>query len=507
MNDQVKRGSERSSTLVSVGIRRGTKLYAQWSPRQRESFPETVLQIAFVSIGNRIERIAVDHDDRRVLSPLVRVAQFRANRTAAARLLEFHRFDQRARETRRRQLGHGSGVGVVHRAHERADAELFRRRNEVHLGEIEEFQLALQVVLGAVACVVVHAVPLVHAHHQRTALLDHEARDMRVLVGDFLVRIEQQNHHVSVGDRLQRLHDRELLDGFEHLAATAQAGRVDQRVLLAVALEIHIDRIARRAGHVERDHAIFADQRVHERRLADVRATDDRDFHAVLAGVVFVLFRTIGVGLVERLVDHFGHAVAVRSRNRARVAEAEFVKVGGHGTVFHAFGLVDHEEDRTAGLAQVIGDVLVLRREAVAAVADEDDDIGFFHGLTRLARHFMQDAVLRDGFETARVDDQIRAIAHAPFAVVAVARETGQIGHQRIARTREPVEERGFPHIGAPDEGDNGFHLIFSTVRRGAGTSGAMRGKRLHGSPQGCISCKLSRNGHRARRSRPLSSH
>jgi hypothetical protein len=67
---------------------------------------------------------------------------------------------------------------------------------------------------------------------------------------------------------------------------------------------------------------------------------------------------------------------------------------------------------------------------------------------------------------------------------MAIAGKTGQVGNQRITRTRETVEQRGFPHIGAPDEGNNGFHQMLFTVKRGIEIdrprSDAMRP--LHGS-------------------------
>jgi hypothetical protein len=82
----------------------------------------------------------------------------------------------------------------------------------------------------------------------------------------------------------------------------------------------------------------------------------------------------------------------------------------------------------------------VLRRETVAAVDDEHDDVRFLDRLAGLTRHLMQDAVFRDRLEAAGIDDQIRPVAGAPLAVMAIAGETGQVGNQRIARTRETVE-------------------------------------------------------------------
>jgi hypothetical protein len=80
----------------------------------------------------------------------------------------------------------------------------------------------------------------------------------------------------------------------------------------------------------------------------------------------------------------------------------------------------------------------------------------------------MENAVFRDGLETAGVDDQVRPFPGTPLAVVAIACEAGQIGDERITRTRETIEERGFPHIGAPYEGNNGFHQMLFTVKRGS---------------------------------------
>ena len=71
----------------------------------------------------------------------------------------------------------------------------------------------------------VDRVPLVDRDHDRAAALEDVAGDVRVLVGDALGRVEQQQHDVGIGDRLQRLDDRELLDRLEHLALAAQARR------------------------------------------------------------------------------------------------------------------------------------------------------------------------------------------------------------------------------------------------------------------------------------------
>src|SRR5471032_2885871 len=120
----------------------------------------------------------MDDNDGRVLSTLVRITKLRTNRSAAARLLKFDRVDQRARELRRGQLGHGGGVGVIHRFHELTDARLFQRRHIMEFSEVQKLELARKVGLGALSHMRVQSIPFVDSYHQRASLLDYETRDI-----------------------------------------------------------------------------------------------------------------------------------------------------------------------------------------------------------------------------------------------------------------------------------------------------------------------------------------
>jgi hypothetical protein len=151
-------------------------------------------------------------------------------------------------------------------------------------------------------------------------------------------------------------------------------------------------------------------------------------------------FRTLLNGQVQRLVDQFAHAVAVRRRDRVRVAHAQFVEIRRHRGVLHALGLVDRQHDAAPCLAQVVGDDAVLRRQAQAAIDEEDDDIRFHHGLARLLGHFGHDAVLGHRLEAAGIDHDERTIADTALAVVAVARQARQIGDERVARAGHAIE-------------------------------------------------------------------
>jgi hypothetical protein len=101
---------------------------------------------------------------------------------------------------------------------------------------------------------------------------------------------------------------------------------------------------------------------------------------------------------------------------------------------------------------------VVLRRQAGAHVDDEDHRIGLGHGLARLLGHLGDDAAGLVGLEAAGVDDDELAPAQAGVAVVAVARQAGEVGHDGVAALGDAVEQRGLADVGPADEGDDRLH-------------------------------------------------
>src|SRR6185295_8839579 len=100
---------------------------------------------------------------------------------------------------------------------------------------------------------------------------------------------------------------------------------------------------------------------------------------------------------------------------------------------------------------------------AGAAVDHEDDGVGLGYGLLGLARHLDEDALLGARLEAASVDGDEGAAALAAFAVVPVARDAGDVVHDRVAAAGEPVEERGLADVRAPDQGDHRLHSASAT--------------------------------------------
>src|SRR5581483_8268013 len=236
----------------------------------------------------------------------------------------------------------------------------------------------------------------------------------------------------------------------------AQARGVDQRVAAAGALEGHLDRVARRARLVEGDDALLADQRVHQRGLADVRPADDRD--ARVAAVLVLVFRAFRKALEDRF-EELAHALAVGRGDGDRIAQAELVELRGRRVALQALALVRGDGERRAHLAQLLGDQAVRRREPGARVDDEDHGVGLGDRLLGLARHLGEDvALLRRRLEAAGVDGDEGAPAGAAFAVVPVARHARHVVDDRVAAPGEAVKEGGLADVRTADKRYDRLH-------------------------------------------------
>ena len=203
------------------------------------------------------------------------------------------------------------------------------------------------------------------------------------------------------------------------------------------------DRVARRPRLVESDQPLLAEPGIDERRLADVRTAGDREpdrCGGVRRGIaVFRLGAVRRWSVTERRLERgFGErddALPMRRRDRLRLAEAELEELGQERRLGHALGLVGSEHDALARAAQVAGDVVVVRRRSGAHVDDEDDRVGLGDRLLCLARHQADDAGRVLGIEAAGVDDDELVPADLRVSVVAVARQAGEVGDDRVARS------------------------------------------------------------------------
>jgi hypothetical protein len=126
------------------------------------------------------------------------------------------------------------------------------------------------------------------------------------------------------------------------LALPAQPGGVDELEDRAVALEHRVDRVARGAWHLGDDRPLLADERVQQRGLAHVRATEDRHADRLLTH----RHETAAGQPVDHLVEEIAGAVAVQRRQRERLAEPEPVELQRVDVPPRVVQLVGQDEHR-----------------------------------------------------------------------------------------------------------------------------------------------------------------
>jgi hypothetical protein len=72
----------------------------------------------------------------------------------------------------------------------------------------------------------------------------------------------------------------------------------------------------------------------------------------------------------------------------------------------------------------------------LASIEHKNHHIGFGHRLTGLFGHFFVDARLGRGLKATGVNHDELVFTELPVAIVAISRQTGKIGHDRIATFR-----------------------------------------------------------------------
>jgi hypothetical protein len=124
-------------------------------------------------------------------------------------------------------------------------------------------------------------VDLVQGDHDRDAELEHAPRDEAVARADPLARGQDEEDALDV---LECRVDRALHVLRQRVERPLEAGQVGEHQLVVVAVRDPEDTLARRLRLVGHDRDLAAAQRIHERRLPDVRPAGDGDEAGLQAG-------------------------------------------------------------------------------------------------------------------------------------------------------------------------------------------------------------------------------
>ena len=344
------------------------------------------------------------------------------------------------------------------------------------VGKLNKEQPALQLGLHIVTLARLHAVPLVQRDDQRSAAFQHETKQIQIVFDHAFTRIHDEDDHVRVLDRLQRLDHRELFHGLEDLAAATHTSRIDQGVLFVVAFERDVDAVAGGTGLVIDNDPLLAKHAVDQRRLAHVGPADDRDLDAILfarpwdalqflafgdrLALFTFAFGNFGVVLgehAERLLQHMADPAAMGGGNRQSVTKTQRTEFRAGDIGINAVDLVRHEKVALVHLAQVFGNHLIARRHASTRIDHEHDSIGLLHGLQGLLRHLGVDAFLIP-CQTTGIDDDVGATLPLGLAILAITGQTGIFRHDGVTALGQTVKQGGLANVRAAHQGDYGNH-------------------------------------------------
>ncbi len=282
--------------------------------------------------------------------------------------------------------------------------------------------------------------------------LEHEVDDPDVLLADRLAHVDHDDGDLGLLERGRRAQRCVEVGALLQVDAATDAGRVDEPPQLSAELDDLVDRVARRARELVDDDALLARGLVEQRRLADVRAPEDR--HA--AGSADLGLRD-GRGLgkdLHDLVEQVGDAASVDRGDGMRLTEPQVPQRSGLGLVTGVVDLVRDEEDGAAALAQQAHDLLVGRGRTDHRIHDEQHDVREIDRDLGLRRDRAVDA-LRVGFPAAGVDEGEPAIHPLGLVGHAVARDAGGVLDDRFATAEDAVHERGLADVRAPHDRDD----------------------------------------------------
>src|SRR5205085_11490012 len=99
----------------------------------------------------------------------------------------------------------------------------------------------------------------------------------RVLLGGAFLSVTQERHDIRVENGLlgARAADEFPRAPTAYATRTPHPRRIDDPKSASMPCEFGIDRITRRAWHLAHEHALFLQEPIEQRRLADIRAPDD----------------------------------------------------------------------------------------------------------------------------------------------------------------------------------------------------------------------------------------
>ena len=152
--------------------------------------------------------------------------------------------------------------------------------------------------------------------------------------------------------------------------------------------------------------------------------------------------------------------MAVHRREGNRVAEAEAVELQGVRLAPGLVDLVRNQEDRLVRMAEDRRQLLVAGRDPGPGVDDEEDEVGFGDRRPRLVGDLLGERGAVGDVDATGVHEQEPVPGPLADDLLAVARDSGCLVDDGLARGGQPVDERGLADVRKPDDGNGAEQFV-----------------------------------------------
>src|SRR5581483_387373 len=414
-----------------------------------------MLEVAPVGEVQKPDVVHEHHDSRRLRLRLRRVTEPEPLALEARGRVGVEGLAEHLVELVRRHLHAPLADDLERRRDHQLDALLGLRRHDDNRRERGELELLCERLLpeGRLAFRRLDEVDLVHDDDQALPRLERVAGDVLVLGEHAGGSLDDEEHGVRALHRGDAAQQAVALEPVAARRLAANARRVDQDDRHSFELELRVHRVARRARRRAHERALVAQERVEQRRLADVRAAHDREPVGVLVPRALLLR---GRQHLDHAIEQVADAEAMLRREQAGLVEAELEQLMREVAFRVRVGLVRGDDDYASGPAQQARDVAVDRRETLADVEHEQDELRLVDRYARLRLDRRARLVLRRvEVQPGGVDHRELAAAPLGDAVQAVAGQPGGGVDDRLAIAEQAVEERRLADVGAANDGDD----------------------------------------------------
>ena len=300
-------------------------------------------------------------------------------------------------------------------------------------------------------------IPLVDRDDARLFCLLDQPRDLLVLRSHAIHGVNHEAAQVRAADARLAAHDAENLDGIVALPARADAGGINEHVLVLAARVEDVHGVARRAADGRDERALVAEDAIRERGFADIRTPDDRDAQ----GASLFLTRLGRDVRREQFLDFLDEPVRaeiVLGADREQALEAELGEFIRVLPVLRVVYFVHDQNDRLARAAEFFRDVAVNPREPFLPIHDEDQHVARLDGDVHLGVDLLGEGHVHIRADAASVEDGERRAAELAHRRDAVARDARLIMHDRDFSPGKTVEESGLADIGPAYDCDGAGH-------------------------------------------------